>query len=419
VGIFARRGDDGRPRALILVENAPVPDDRRVMGEARSLAANGFVVSVIAPLHRDQPREETIDGVLVRRYREYRIVSTWGTLSSQLGEYAVALAKTFGLMLRVARSPGFDVVQACNPPDLFFLIVWPFKLAGKRFIFDQHDLAPELYCALFDRCDGTILAALRWAERLSYRLADAVIACNESYRRVAISRGGLPTRAVFVVRNGPREGWPLQVELDERLKRGRPLLVVYTGVMGYQDGIDVLLEAIRTLVHDRGFHDATFALVGDGNAGQEMRRRARELSIADYVDFVGWVSDDEVLSRYLRTADACVCPETSSPLNDQSTFIKVMEYMAAGAPIVAFDLPETRVSAGDAAVYAPSGDIPRFAERLQDVLTDPELRARMKEEAARRIPELRWERQVGNLLAAYRYALARRGRRKAPTEGEG
>ena len=264
------------------------------------------------------------------------------------------------------------------------------------------------------------MTAMRWAERQSYRLADAVIACNESYRRVAMTRGGAPADKVFIVRNGPREGWPLTVEPDEGLKKGRPLLVVYTGVMGFQDGLDVLLEAVHTLVHTRGFRDATFALVGDGNAGQAMRRRAQELDIAEYVDFVGWVSDDELLSRYLTTADACVCPETASPLNDQSTFIKVMEYMAAGRPMVAFDLPETRVSAGDAAVYAPSGDIEGFAARLQEVLTDPELRAAMQAEAARRIPGLRWERQVPNLVAAYRHALAGRTCwREAPAEDEG
>lgn len=259
------------------------------------------------------------------------------------------------------------------------------------------------------------MSALRWSERLSYRLADAVIASNESYRRIALTRGNVAADRVFVVRNGPREDWPLPVTPDPALKAGRPLLVVYMGVMGEQDRVDVLLDVIHSLVHKRGFRDATFALVGDGSAVEDLKRRATELGIEEFVDFAGWIEDDELLSRYLVTADACVCPETSSPLNDRSTFIKVMEYMSSGTPVVAFDLPETRFSAGEAAVYADSGDVEGFAARLRDVLTDEDLRARMRAEAARRMPGLRWESQVPNLLAAYRRALAGRGAwRKQP-----
>ena len=240
---------------------------------------------------------------------------------------------------------------------------------------------------------------------MSYRHADAVIACNESYRKLALSRGGVAADRLFIVRNGPREDWPRPVSPDPSLKGGRPLLVVYMGVMGYQDGVDVLLDVIHTLVHVMEFRDATFALVGNGNAAEGLKRQARELGIEEFVDFVGWVADEDLLSRYLVTADACVCPEPSSPLNDHSTFIKVMEYMASGTPVVAFDLPETRFSAGDAAVYAAPGDVEGFAERLKGVLTDPDLGAAMRAEASRRIPALRWERQVPNLLAAYGRAL--------------
>jgi glycosyltransferase involved in cell wall biosynthesis len=395
-----RRGR--RTRVLILIENASFVYDRRVTAEARSLVASGFVVSVICPAGPGEPLRESLNGVLVRRYR-LRFAS--GGTRSQVTEYTMALAKTLWLMVGMARSPGFDVIQACNPPDLLFLVTWPFKLMGKRFIFDQHDLTPELYSTLYGRDTGPIMEALRWSERMSYRLADAVIACNESYRKLALSRGGVAADGVFIVRNGPREEWPHPVAPDLSLKRGRPLLVVYMGVMGYQDGVDVLLDVVHTLVDARDFHEATFALVGDGDAAAGLRRRARELGIEEFVEFVGWVADEDLLSRYLVTADACVCPEPSSPLNDHSTFVKVMEYMASETPIVAFDLPETRVSAGEAAVYVAPGDVEDFAARLEEVLTDPDLRSSMREEASRRIAELRWERQVPNLLAAYSRAL--------------
>lgn len=399
-----------RPRALILVENAPVPDDRRVAEEARSLQASGYVVSVICPGATGQPLEESLDGVEVRRYRPW---TSRGGVLSQGVEYLTALAKTLRLMIAVSRNPGFDVVQACNPPDLFFLIVWPFKLAGKRFIFDQHDLSPELYASLYSRDRGLLMWLLRSTERLSYRLSDAVIVTNESYRRLALSRGRVDPDRVFVVRNGPREGWPRPVSADASLKKGRRYLVVYMGVMGRQDGVDVLLRAIGTLVHSMGFCDATVALVGSGQAMESLKEQARDLGIEEYVYFTGWIKDEAVLSRYLVTADACVCPEPSSPLNDHSTFIKVMEYMASRTPIVAFDLPETRVSARDAAVYAAPGDVEGFAELLRDVLIDGDLRSKMTAAAADRIPSLRWERQVPNLLAAYDRALlpGRRGSR--------
>lgn len=397
------------PRALILVENAPVPSDRRVIEEARSLAANGYVVSVIAPAFPGEPSRESLDGIEVRRFRP---IESHGGARAQAVEYLNALAKTFWLMIALSRTPGFDVVQACNPPDLFFLIIWPFKLAGKRFVFDQHDLSPELYASLYARDRGFLMRVLRWAERRSYRLSDAVIVCNDSYRRLAVSRGSVDPDQVFTVRNGPREDWPLPTPPDPSLKNGKPYLVVYMGIMGFQDGVDVLMEAVDVLVHTMGFREATFAIVGTGSAMESLRKQVRELDIEDYVHFAGWITDEETMSRYLATADACVCPEPSNPLNDQSTFAKVMEYMAAHKPIVAFDLPETRFSAQDAAAYAVPGDVEGFAARIREVLTDEALRTRMTAVAAERVPALRWECQVPALLAAYDHALraSREGR---------
>ncbi len=396
-------GDMGEgKRVLILVENAPVPGDRRVVHEALSLIADGYSVSVICPFGPGQKlAHDTFQGIDIWRYMPMQ--AQGGTLS-QLAEYTLALVKTFWLMLKVARRSGFDIIHACNPPDLFFVVAWPFKLFGKRFIFDQHDLAPELYQAITGKGRGLVLWGLRVTERFTYAMSDVVIASNESYKAIAQDRGGVSADRVFVVRNGPRDGWPKPVAPDESLKRGRSNLVVYIGVMGWQDGVDALIAAANVLVHDLAFTDVHVAIVGDGIAGESLRAQARELRIEEWVEFVGWTDDEDLLSRYLTTADACVCPETSSPLNDHSTFIKVMEYMASNTPVVAFDLPETRYSAGDAALYAPSGDIKGFALRIREALTDSAVRERIRSAAVKRMPELRWEAQVPSLLDAYRRA---------------
>jgi glycosyltransferase involved in cell wall biosynthesis len=390
------------PRALILVENAPVPSDRRVIDEARALRDAGYTVSVIAPVGTGQKTSEDFEGIHVRRFRT---VEAHNGALSQIVEYANALVRVLWLMVGLVASPGFDVIEACNPPDLFFLVAWPFRLFGKRFIFDQHDLSPELYSSLYGRKDGAILSVLRWTERRSFAAADAVLSCNESYRTIAMTRGRVPADRVFVVRNGPREGWPLPVSPDRSLAGGRHFLVAYMGLMGFQDGLEVLVEVIDHLVNRLGFTDATFALAGKGSALASLRARVADLGLAPFVRFVGWLPDEESMSRFLLSADACVCPEPSSPLNDHSTFAKAMEYIAAGKPFVAFDLPETRVTAGDAAAYAPPGDIGAFAEAIRSVLSDDSLRARMVAEAARRLPALLWESQIPTLLAAYDCAL--------------
>ncbi len=389
-------------RVLILVENESVPHDRRVTDEARALVEAGYAVLVICPADAGEPLTDEVAGARVHRYRPYM---ARGGAVSQVLEYLVSLIKTAWLVLRVARQPGFDVIHACNPPDLFFLVSWPYKLLGKRFVFDQHDLAPELYAALYGRDSGAIMGALRATEKMSYRMSDAVIVTNESYRAIATSRGGVDPDRVFVVRNGPREGWPRPVEPDPDLREGRRYLVVYMGVMGHQDGVDVLLDAAAHLVHNLAFDDVTFALVGEGDAVPALKEQCERLGIADRVTFAGWISDEDVLSTYLVSADACVCPEPSSPLNDRSTFIKVMEYLASSTPVVAFDLPETRYTAGDAVAFAEPGDVVGFATQIMQVLTNDEMKASLIEAAEKRMPELRWERQVPALLDAYERAL--------------
>jgi len=397
-----RRDPSKPPRVLLIVQNLPLPGDRRVWLECQALKRAGYEVAAISPAGPGDPRETTLDGV---RLYHYPPAPATGSVGSFVYEFAYSWLQTLRLALRDYRRNRFDVIQACNPPDLFFLIVWPFKLLGKRFIFDQHDLTPELYSSLYMRDRGLIMRVLRWSEHRTYRLADVVLSCNESYRRLALTRGGKTPDRVFVVRNGPGENWPIPVAPDPSLKDGRPYLVVYMGIMGFQDGVDVLVEAVHELVHTLGFHEVTFAIVGDGSAMASLKQQARELDVEEWVTFVGWVRDEETMALYLASADACVCPEPSSPLNDQSTFAKVMEYMAAGKPIVAFDLPETRFSAREAAAYAAPGDVAGFARLIRDVLTDATLKRKMTEAAAARIPSLRWERQIPALLAAYDSAL--------------
>jgi glycosyltransferase involved in cell wall biosynthesis len=347
-------------RVLILVENLPSPFDRRVWQEATALRDAGHVVSIVCPTGRGfQRRHEVIDDIHIWRYA--LPMEGAGPLGYAL-EYATALAKTFYLSCRIFFGRGFDAIHACNPPDLFFLVGGFFKLFGRKFVFDHHDANPELYEAKFGR-RGILWKLMVWLEKLTFRVADVSLATNESYRRIAIERGGMPPERVFVVRSGPslermRIGPP-----HEELKQGRKYLVGYVGVMGRQEGIDYLLEAARHIVHDLKRTDVHFGLVGGGTSLEEMRALAIALGIQDYVTFTGRVSDAEMLAM-LNTADVCVNPDVANAMNDISTMNKVMEYMALGKPIVQFDLTEGRFSARDASLYATRNDARDFAGKI-------------------------------------------------------
>ena len=378
--------------------------------EATSLARSGHTVCVVCPRGARQPMRE-VDGSGVRFFRYPQPPSGDG-LAGYAVEYGLSLFHAFRLTLRIAVSPGFDVVHGCNPPDLFFLLGLVARLFGKRYVFDQHDLSPELYRSRFARPGARTLRVLEILERLSYRTADAVLVTNESYRRTALKRGGVSAEKVFVVRNGPRDGWPIRTDAQQELKQGKAFLALYAGVMGPQDGVLDFLHAARYVASRRD--DVLFALLGDGDERPRLEAAARDLGLDDCVRFVGWVADERVMAAYLATADVCVSPEPSSPLNDVSSFVKIVEYMAVGKPIVAYDLPETRITAGDAALYAPSGDAAALGERVLDVLRDPAVAETMTAEAAARIPALLWERQEGILAEAYAFALS--GLRAAVTE---
>ncbi len=391
---------DGAPlkAVLILVENLPVPFDRRVWQEACALRDAGYLVSVICPTgHGYERKLEVIEGVYVYRYR--LPLEANGAAGYAL-EYSTALIKTFILTLRVALTRGFDVIHACNPPDLFFLIGRFFKLFGKKFVFDHHDINPELYEAKFGRRDFFYRLLLS-AERMTFRTADVSIATNESYRHIAIERGGMDPARVFVVRSGPSLERITIVPGDDRLKHGRRYLVGYVGVIGEQEGINYLLHAAQHIVYGLGRNDIHFALAGSGTALKAMQALAAELNLLDHVTFAGRIPDAELLTL-LNTADVCVNPDKVNEMNDKSTMNKIMEYMALGKPIVQFDLKEGRQSARHASLYARPNDAVDFATKVITLVDDPKRRAVMGDYGRRRVlSELEWRHQIPALLAAY------------------
>ncbi|MER7176472.1 glycosyltransferase family 4 protein [Streptomyces mesophilus] len=387
-------------RALILVENLSVPFDRRVWQECTTLRDAGWDVQVICPRgeKRDTEPEALIDGVRIHRYP---LRAATGGPAGYLREYGTALWHT----VRLARKVGpVDVVHACNPPDLLFLPALWLKRQGARFVFDQHDLVPELYLSRFDRGKDLLYRAVCALERRTYRAADIVLSTNESYREVALGRGGQRPEDVFVVRSAPDVGRFQPVPAEPELKRGKPHLLCYLGVMGPQDGVDYALRALAKLRDELGRTDWHAVFIGGGDTFDAMVRLARRLGLTEQVQFTGRIPDAD-LARYLSTADVCLSPDPHNPLNDVSTMNKVLEYMVMGRPIVSFDLKEARVSAGDAAVYAPGNDESEFAKGIALLLDDPDLRARMGKTGQERIGgELAWRHSQASLLAAYEAA---------------
>jgi glycosyltransferase involved in cell wall biosynthesis len=302
----------------------------------------------------------------------------------------------------VARLPGpVAVVQSANPPDVLFLVGLVAKLRWRsRLLFDHHDLVPELFQTRFG-ASSPVLPVVRAAERLNFRLADAVISTNESYRNIAIERGGMAPERVRVVRNARNRSTFQRVEPNPELRRGRPHLAVYVGMMGPQDGADIAVRVAAHYRHQLGRDDLTVTLVGDGDEVPNCRRLAAELEVDDMVHFAGWCTRDEVLG-YLSTADVGLATDPPSPLNDRSTMIKVIEYVTVGLPVVSFDLPESRVTAGEAALYSPGGDVASMTENLARLIDDPGLHAKLSSVGLEQTEgPLSWETMVDSLLASY------------------
>lgn len=394
---MAKDGGNGKS-VLIIVENLPVPRDRRVWQEARALAQAGYRVSIICPRTAAYPCwHEVLEGIHI--YRHPLPQAEEGALA-YLAEYATALFWQSVLAWRVLLTRGFDIIHACNPPDMVFLVALVFKLMGKRFLFDHHDLSPELYLVKFGR-RGLFYRVLLTLERWTFRSADVSLATNNSFRRVAIERGGMNPEKVFVVRSGPDLRRYKIMASNTALKMGRPYLVGYMGVMNSQDGLDYLLRAAHHIVHVLGRRDVQFALLGDGPELKRLKEAAGEMGLSDFVTFTGWANDDVALP-YLNTADVCVCPDPYNEFNDRCTMNKIMEYMALGKPVVQFDLTEGRVSAGDASLYAERNDPVDLADKIVRLLDDKAERVRMGAIGRHRVErELSWQQQVTVLLRAY------------------
>ena len=393
-----------RPRrVLIVVENLPVPFDRRVWLEATTLARHGAMVSVICPKAKGFTKTyEVLEDVAIYRYPlPFEPAGALGFAA----EFAWCFAATTLLSLRVALwGRGFDVLHACNPPDTFWLLGRFWQLLGRRFIFDHHDLSPEMFSAKFGQKTGLLHRALLWLERRSMRTADVVITTNDSHKRVAMQRGGRSAADVFVVRSGPDLARFKVYPPDQSYRARKPHLLVYLGEICQQDGVDHMVRAVKLLSQRRD--DFAVIFVGGGPHQPAIRAYAEAEGIGDVARFTGRVSDDE-LCRILSSATLGIDPDPKTPWSDQSTMNKVIEYMFFGLPVVAFDLHETRVSAGAAGCYAEANSDLALAAAIDALLGDPVLRATMGEFGRRRVQEvLAWDHSVGPLLAAYEQALA-------------
>jgi len=400
-----------RPRVLIIVQNLPVPLDRRVWQECLALRRAGYGVSVICPRHEGMPSFQVIEGVRIHAFRHYE--ATGSALSYAL-EFGNGLTRTAALSMRVLLSEKFDVIQTCNPPDTMFPLGRFFHLLGKPFVFDQHDLCPEVFLTRFhgasDNGRSRLLRGLYGLERATYRAADHVIVTNGSYRAKALARGHVKPDAVTVVMSTPDESQMRRGQPVPHLRNGRQHLACYLGVMGPQDGLDLLLQAIAHYVHGLRRTDCHFALLGFGDCYEELRAQAQQLELSDYVTFTGR-ADSTMIRDYLSTADVGLSPDPQSPLNNVSTMNKTLEYMAYEVPVVAYDLTETRASASDAAVYVRDNDPAKFAVAVAELMDDPGRRSAMARAGRERIEgPLSWRRQAAAYVGVFDGLLGRKAR---------
>jgi glycosyltransferase involved in cell wall biosynthesis len=390
-------------RILIIVQNLPVPFDRRVWLECQALVSAGYQVAVVCPKGEGDPAYHVVDTVQLYKYRPY---APGGSKLGFVAEYGYSFLATAWLTFKARRSGRFAVMQACNPPDIF----WPIALALRardrtRFVFDHHDLCPELYESRFPEGPGLPYRVLRALERRTHRTADHVISTNDSYRDVAEKRSGVPAADVTVVRTGPDPERLRRGPEHPELRRGRRFLAAYIGVMGPQDGVDIIVRAAEVVIHKLGRHDIAFTLIGKGDCFDDLVALRDELSLADHVEFTGR-APDELVARILSTADVGLSPDPKNPLNDVSTMNKTMEYMAFELPVVAFDLRETRVSAADAAVYVRPNDITEYAAAIVDLMDDQPQRSRLGKLGRARVErELAWSHQKRAFLGVYRRLL--------------
>ncbi len=390
-------------RILIIVQNLPVPFDRRVWLECRALTSAGHEVSVICPKGQGDPARHIVDGVRLYKYRPY---APGGSKLGFINEYAYSFAATAWLTMKARRSGRFQVIQACNPPDIFWPIALVLRLLDRtRFVFDHHDLCPELYQSRFPGGPRLPYLALRALERATHRTADHVIATNDSYRDIAVGRSGKAATAVTVVRSGPDPNRLERGPAEPGVRRGRRHLAAYIGVMGPQDGVDIVVRAADMVVHELRRDDIAFTLIGSGDCFDDLVALRNELGLAGHVEFTGRAPDD-LVATIMSTADVGLSPDPKNPLNDLSTMNKTMEYMAFELPVVAFDLRETRVSAGEAAIYVTPNSVAEYAAAIVELMDDEPRRHRLGKLGRMRVEQqLAWPHQELAYLGVYRTVL--------------
>jgi glycosyltransferase involved in cell wall biosynthesis len=394
-------------KILIIVENLPVPFDTRVWKEARALCEHGYSVTVLCPKGKGYRKtHEVLQGVHIYRHP---MLPEGGTPLGYILEYGCALFWEFLFSWWIFLVRGFDVIQGCNPPDDIFLVALPFRLFGVQYIFDHHDANPELYLSKYERRDA-LFKVLSWLEKLTYRFSSVVMATNESYKQLALDRGGMAPDDVFVVRNGPDLDAFRLVPAKPELKFGKKFLVGYVGTMSIQEGLDILID-VAANIRDRGRSDVHFTCVGGGPSLSALRQMVLDKNLGDVFNFTGRVPDQELLD-VLSTADVCVNPDKPCEMNDISTMIKIAEYMALGKPIVQFDLKEGRFTAGEASLYSDDQNlVSDFADKILWLLDHPEERERMGEFGKKRVEEhLAWKHSVSNLISAYERVFQKKGR---------
>ena len=402
-------------RVLIIVENLTVPLDRRVWQEATTLRDAGYIVSVICPRGGKYTASyELLDGIHV--FRHPLPFEADGALGYAI-EYSTALFWEFVLSLRAYFKVGFDVIQACNPPDLIFLVAGFWKaLFGKPFVFDHHDINPELFEAKFGR-RGLFHSLLMKLERMTFRTADVSIATNETFKDIAITRGGMDPDRVFIVRSIPDLSRFKRAEPDPAVRNGRKHVIGYVGIMGAQDGVDLMVEAMRELVHGQGRQDVQAVIVGSGTEVPRLQRMTAELGLGDYISFTGFLSGEPLL-RTLSTFDIGIIPDPKNSYNDKISMNKLFEYMTLGIPFVQFDLVEGRLIAGDAALYAEDNSPVDMARQIGRLLDDGELREGLAETGRQRARTLlRWDAERSRLLGAYELALGEGKPAETPESG--
>jgi glycosyltransferase involved in cell wall biosynthesis len=388
-----------KPRILIIVQNLPLPFDRRVWLECQALLSAGYRVAAVCPKASGDPSYQVIDGVELYKYRPY---APGGNKLSFIAEYAYSFAATAWQTLKARRKGRFAVIQACNPPDIFWPIALFFRaLERTKFVFDHHDLCPELFQSRFPDGPRLPYRGLRALERRTHRSADHVISTNASYRDIAINRSGKAPEDVTIVRTGPDPDKLKRGPEEPELRRGHKHLAAYIGVMGPQDGVDIVIRAAGIVVRELGRDDIAFTLIGKGDCFDDLVALRDELGLAGHVEFTGR-APDELVTRIMSTADAGLSPDPKNPLNDVSTMNKSMEYMAFELPVVSFDLHETRVSVADAGVYVRPNDVREYAEAIVALMDDEAKRSELGKLGRERVEqELAWSHQLRAYLDVY------------------